>query len=60
MPCGGYEATGEASLAVDVARELESARDDRLCEPWGDEAGTGRALEGDGVSFAFDMAVEQR
>ena len=54
----GYEATGEASLAIDVARELESAPDDRSCEPWGDEVGTGRALDGDGVCVEFDIAIE--
>ena len=51
VPCWLEEVTGDASLAIEVARESASALGDlpRETLPEGDEPGTGCGLEGDEV-----------
>ena len=55
------EATGDASLAIEVARGVDSAGGDRPREaPGEDELGTGRGLEGDDVFLWPDIEPEYR
>ena len=53
----GGVATGEASLAIDVARELEHAPGDRPREPEEDDDGTGRGPDGNGICFEPDIVM---
>lgn len=53
------EAIGDASLAIDVARGVDSTGGDRPREaPGEDESGTGRGLEGDDVFLWPDIEPE--
>lgn len=55
------EAIGDASLAIEVARELDSAPGDLPRETcWADEFGTGWGLEGDGVYLWPDIELGSR
>ena len=51
------EATGEASLAIEVALELELAPGDRPREPEEDDDSTGRASDDSGICFEPDMVT---